>query len=176
MKRRDLLKTAGLVLGYSLTAGTAAAVMGGCNADPFPGWTPDFITKDDASIVKSIASAIIPGTDTLPGAKDIMIEKFVDATLSLYGKDEQKKMFREGMDAFNVATPNFASLSAEDQLGLIKAELDADSEFMKRMHELSIVGFCTSERGATEVLVFDPIPGGYKAVVPVEEVGGIHAY
>ena len=176
MKRRDVLKSAGLFLGYAMTAGTAAAVLGGCSADPTPNWTPSFISEDEAKMIRVLADAIIPGTDTKPGAKDVMIDKFMDERLVQYGKEEDKTKFQEGMAAFISANPNFSAASTEDKLAIIAADLKADSKFMKGMHEQSIVGFCTSERGVKEVLVFDPIPGGYQEVVPVEEVGGIHAY
>ena len=176
MKRRELLKSAGLVLGYAMTAGTAAAVLGGCSADPTPNWTPSFISEDEAKMIRVLADAIIPGTDTKPGAKDVMIDKFMDERLVQYGKDEDKSKFKEGMAGFISANPNFSAASTEDKLAIIRAGLEGDSKFMKRMHEQSIVGFFTSERGAKEVLIFDPIPGKQIGVVPVEEVGGIYAY
>ncbi len=178
MKRREVLKTAGLILGYTMTAGTAAAVLGGCSADATPDWTPAFIDKKDIKVLKSIADAIIPGTDKLPGAKDIMIEKFFDERLSLYGKEDEKTKYMDGLAALieKVQTDSSKSiekLSQEECLTLVRSELDGNSQFMKSLYEMTVVGFCTSERGAKEVLVFNPIPGEQKGSVPVEEVGGI---
>lgn len=175
MRRRDVLKTAGLVLGYTITAGTAAAVMSGCNADPVPTWTPSFISEEEAKLIRSMSDVIIPGTDKLPGAKDVMIDKFVDETISQFYKADAQRTFREGFAAFTEAIPEFHSLSAKEKLSTIKKELDADSKFVRKVYELSVTGFCTSERGMKEVLVFDPIPGEQKGSVPVEEVGGIYA-
>ena len=175
MNRRDILKTAGLVLGYTIAGGTAAAVLGGCSADPKSGWTPSFISESEAKLIRAIADAIIPGTDKLPGAKDVMIDKFFDERLIGYAKPDEKAEFKEGMAALAKAMPNLSSASEEDRLGYVKAELESDSKFMKKQYEMSVTGFCTSERGAKEVLVFDPIPGEYIPVLPVEDVGGIWA-
>lgn len=175
MKRRDVLKTAGVLLGYSLTAGTAAAVLGGCSADPGPvGWTPSVLTGDQVSILEKIADAIIPGTEDLPGAKDVSIGKFMDERLSLYSSDEEQGEFHEQYAAFT-STHNVAKMKADKILELVRSELDADSKFMKKVYEQSVTGFCTSERGMKEVLVFKPIPGEQKGDVSVADVGGIWA-
>ena len=174
MNRRDVLKTAGLVLGYTLTAGTAAAVLGGCSADATPGWTPSLLSDDQVKTLSSIANAIIPGTDKLPGAKDVNIPKFIDERLSIYGDAEEQKLFQDQYTAF-AAKHKVAGMNSEKLLGLVKSELEADSKFMKKVYEQSVAGFCTSERGMKEVLVFKPIPGEQRGEVSVSEVGGIWA-
>lgn len=174
MKRRDVLKTAGLVLGYTLTAGTAAAVLGGCSADPTPGWDPKILSDDQVKTLNSIANAIVPGTDKLPGAKDVNIGKFMDERLSMYATEKDLDMFQDGYKSF--AENNKVSGKSQDEiLSLVRAELDNESKFMAAVYEQSVVGFCTSERGMKEVLVFKPIPGEQRGCVPFEEVGGIWA-
>lgn len=180
MKRRDVLKTAGIVLGYSLTAGTAAAVLAGCNADPTPGWVPTFNSEDESKILKSMAEIIIPGTDTLPGAKDIMIEKFIDETILLHATEEEKTKYKDGFSAFidkinTSKSKSFLNLTDEEKLAEIKNGLEGNDDFIKNIHEMCITGFCTSEVGAKKVLVYDPIPGAQKGCIPLEEVGGIWA-
>lgn len=178
MKRRDVLKTAGLILGYSITGATAAAVLGGCSADPMKdgaSYNPTFLNNSELESIRSIASSIIPGTETLPGAADVMIGKFMDETLSQYGTEERKTAFREGLSTFNSSFSNFGSLGEEEQLSAIRNELDNGSEFMRAFHQMTVTGFCTSERGAKEVLVFKPIPGERRGCVPFEEIGGMYA-
>ena len=174
MKRRDLLKTAGLVLGYTLTAGTAAAVLGGCTSDPTPDWTPATLTDDQISTLNRLSDVIIPGTDELPGAKDVNIAKFMDERLSIYASEEEKQLFSQGYTAFS-ESHDVSDMSDEEVTTLIKNELAADNKFVKSVYEQSVVGFCTSERGMKEVLVFAPIPGEQRGCIPVEEVDGIWA-
>lgn len=174
MNRRDVLKTAGLVLGYTLTAGTAAAVLGGCSADATPNWSPEFLSDDQVKLINSMADVIIPGTDKLPGAKDVNIAKFIDETYQYYRNPEQQKKFNEDYKAFT-DEHDFVKLNSDDQLEFIKLQLENNSKFVKTIYEQSVTGFCTSERGSKEVLVFDPIPGEQKGCIPVEEIGGIWA-
>ncbi|MGA9270599.1 MAG: gluconate 2-dehydrogenase subunit 3 family protein [Lutimonas sp.] len=44
-------------------------------------------------------------------------------------------------------------------------------KFLLTTREFALLGYFTSERIGTEVLVFDPIPGGYKPCIPLSEVG-----
>jgi hypothetical protein len=43
--------------------------------------------------------------------------------------------------------------------------------FLFVVREFALLGFFTSERIGKEVLVFDPIPGGFKPCIPMGEVG-----
>lgn len=42
---------------------------------------------------------------------------------------------------------------------------------LTHIRSFSLLGYFTSEKIGTEVLTFDPIPGGWKPCIPVEEVG-----
>jgi len=174
MNRRDVLKTAGLMLGYTLTAGTAAAVLGGCSADAAPSWTPSFLSTDQVETLESIANVIIPGTDELPGAKDVNIGKFMDEVLSNYAEKEEQQKFQDNYNTF-ASMHNLSVMKENEILDLVKSQLESGSEFMQQVYEQSVTGFCTSERGMKEVLVFKPIPGEQRGDVSVSEVGGIWA-
>lgn len=180
MERRDVLKTAGLILGYTLTGGTALAVMKGCSADPVTGWTPSFLDQNEIEIVKSAANVVVPSINGKPGAKDVMIEKFFDERIDLYATEEEKAeiklLFKDFSQKIKESEgKDFTKLSEEEQFNIVKSSLEGDDKFMKELHLLAITGFCTSERGMKEVLVFDPIPGEQKGCIPFEEVGGIWA-
>ena len=43
--------------------------------------------------------------------------------------------------------------------------------FILMMKELTMLGFFTSEPGATQVLQYVPVPGAYKGCVPLSEAG-----
>ncbi len=46
-----------------------------------------------------------------------------------------------------------------------------DPHFFRIMKELTIVGFCTSEVGATKFLAYAQTPGPYRADIPYSEIG-----
>ena len=54
---------------------------------------------------------------------------------------------------------------------LLTATMDSNNSFFSRLKQMTIVGFFTSEVGATQVLKYDKIPGAYNGCVPFEEVG-----
>jgi gluconate 2-dehydrogenase gamma chain len=43
--------------------------------------------------------------------------------------------------------------------------------FIVELKELTLLGFFTSEPGATKVLQYNQVPGPYKGCVPLAEVG-----
>jgi hypothetical protein len=48
---------------------------------------------------------------------------------------------------------------------------NAAKPFIVELKELTLLGFFTSEPGATKVLQYNQVPGPYKGCVPVGEVG-----
>lgn len=49
--------------------------------------------------------------------------------------------------------------------------LQTAKNYFTTIKELTILGFFTSEIGATQVLQYNPIPGSYKGCVPYDEIG-----
>ncbi|MBX7124565.1 MAG: gluconate 2-dehydrogenase subunit 3 family protein, partial [Cyclobacteriaceae bacterium] len=47
----------------------------------------------------------------------------------------------------------------------------AERPFILRMKELTMLGFFTSEPGATQVLQYSAVPGAYRGCVPLSEIG-----
>ena len=167
------------MLGYAASATTVAAIMGGCKADPDPLWTPSFMDLDQAKTIDKITSLIMPTTDT-PGAAEALVGRYIDGSLKNYATEEEQKMFNEFMTSFATKCTEdhgklFHKLDEETQLSIIQNMLDQENEPMMKIREMTIAGFCTSEVGATNVLVYDPIPGVQKGCIPLEEVGGIWA-
>jgi gluconate 2-dehydrogenase gamma chain len=49
--------------------------------------------------------------------------------------------------------------------------LPTQRPFILTVKELTMLGYFTSEPGATQVLQYSPVPGAYKGCVPVSEAG-----
>lgn len=168
---------------------SAPAIMGvlkGCKAKPGIAWKPEYLNDDQASIVSTVSEIIIPRTDT-PGAKDVGVPSFIDKMLKeVYSKEDQEA-FNSGLQAFNEGAKkeydeDFNDLDEEDQTTYVKKVHDAAVEsskngngenrpFILTMKELTLLGFFTSEAGATKVLQYDPVPGAYHGCVPLSEAG-----
>ncbi len=188
MKRRDAIKNTALLMGYAVSASTIAALMGGCQADtktPANVWKPKAMTDTQLNTVREAAERILPATEGIVGAKDVMVERFVDEMLDGAYKPEKIAAFKQGLDDLEAdaqATYNntFASLKPEEMDALITkigkaamAEKDQEKEvepFFFALKEITLIGFFTSEKVGEEVLNYLPIPAGYNGDVPISEI------
>ncbi|MBK8562232.1 MAG: gluconate 2-dehydrogenase subunit 3 family protein [Saprospiraceae bacterium] len=189
MNRRDAIKNATLLLGGVLSASAISGVMAGCKAEPKLNWTPKFCTADEASTLEALVDRIIPKTDT-PGAKDAGVHNFIDQLMAEFFQEKERADFKAGLakldtDAKAANSKAFAALTPEQQDALL-TKYDAEAydknrkpddlpHFFRSAKELTVLGFCTSEVGATEFLKYDPVPGAYHGCIPYSEVGAAWA-
>lgn len=194
MNRREVIQKSVLALGYALSAPALAGVLKGCAPKPDPNYKPVFFSEEQAAQVAEIAEIILPRTST-PGAKDVGVPSFIDTMLhEIYSKEEQDR-FLSGLAAFDSEAKNkygdsFLDCEPEQQMEFVKLENERalgggmsvsegwwaagkgnDRPFILKMKELTILGFFTSEPGATKVLQYNPVPGPYKGCVPLADVG-----
>jgi gluconate 2-dehydrogenase gamma chain len=187
MDRRQAIQRAALVLGYSISAPAIMGVLKGCKAAPEIGYTPVFFKEDQAAMIAEIAEIIIPKTDT-PGAKDAGVPAFIDLMLKDCYSAEDQERFLKGLESLNQEAKTsygdeFISCTAEHQSELVNkihkvaiAEVKSENppkekSFILMAKELTMLGFFTSEPGATQVLQYNPVPGSYKGCVPLAEIG-----
>jgi gluconate 2-dehydrogenase gamma chain len=190
LDRREVLGRAAMLLGGALSSSVVAGVLGGCASVPSASpQKPAYFSADEMAIVTAMADQIIPKTDT-PGALDVGVPAFMDKMMAGFYQDRQRQIMRAGLmsvttDASELAGKPFAQLTPEQQVQLMKeydrlaydqakrnaGVPDADPHFFRMIKELTIVGFCTSEAGATKFLKYAPIPGPYRADIPYSEVG-----
>lgn len=64
-----------------------------------------------------------------------------------------------------------AAVDTMSEQALAATDREAAQAFWRRMKELTLVGYYTSEVGATEELRWNPTPGRYDGCIPFEEVG-----
>lgn len=188
MNRREAIKRTTILLGGVLSASAISGVMSGCKADPKIDWSPQYFSAEEGNLVQAIAERIIPQTDT-PGATAAGVPVFIDTMMAEFYTDAEKKAFSEGLkkvesDAKDTYGKSFVNLAPEEQDALLQKYDEAayaenrnrdEKPFFRMMKELTVLGFCTSEAGATEVLKYDPVPGDYKGCVPYAEVGAAWA-
>lgn len=188
MNRREALQRAAWVLGYTISAPTIAAVLNGCKAKPELAFTPKFFNADQAALIAEVSEIIIPKTDT-PGAKDVGVPEFIDLLVRDCYKKEDQDNFLKGLDEFDKGAKEaygdtFMDLDPAKQTeyvtkvhsDMIEATRGQDMRnkprpFMHSMKELTVVGFFTSEPGATQVLQYSAVPGAYKGCIPLSDVG-----
>ena len=180
MKRRDVLKTSSLILGYAITGGTAIAVLNGCEVDQSPDWVPTNMTPDQAALVELLADTILPASASgAPGATEAKVVRFLDAVLDCY-EPQKKSGILDGLALFENKSndkfgSNYAQLDNDQRLEVMEDMLGGEALEQAAFRDIrsnTIVGFCYSEVGATQVLKFDPVPGHpYQGCVDFSEIG-----
>lgn len=184
MDRREALKRTAWIMGGAVSAPAIMGILKGCAAKPTIDWKPVFLSSDQGVLVTQVAEIIIPKTDT-PGAKDVGVPGFIDQMVhECFPKEDQDK-FLNGLKAFDDEAKKeygdpFIDLDAEQQSAFVKkvhdAAVNTDEDgaprpFILTLKELTMLGFFTSEPGATQVLQYSPVPGAYKGCIPVSEAG-----
>ncbi|MBX2897111.1 MAG: gluconate 2-dehydrogenase subunit 3 family protein [Cyclobacteriaceae bacterium] len=186
MDRREALRKTALLMGAAVSATALAGIMQGCKAMPELTYTPSFFTEDQARVISELAQTIIPKTDT-PGAKEAGVPGFIDQILKECYKKEDQDKFITGLTEFEAAAKaahgdSFIYLDPEKQLAFVKAQNEAavnavkadpsqPRPFILSAKELTLLGFFTSEPGATQVLQYEAVPGSYKGCIPLTEAG-----
>jgi len=184
MNRRDALSRVALLLGGTVIGGEL--FLSGCtSADKKIGQSVDF-TADDLAYLDEIAETIIPATDT-PGAKDAKVGQFMGVMVKDCYKPNEQKVFLEGMNKLNEASKKkfsgngFMKITPEQRKELLN-ELDKeqkayakdkkkedDPHYFTLMKQLTLLGYFTSEPGATKALRYVPVPGRFEACIPYKK-------
>jgi len=187
MDRREALKRTAWIMGGVVSAPAIMGVLKGCAAKPTIDWKPVFLTEEQGILVGQVAEIIIPKTDT-PGAKDTGVPGFIDLMLKDVYKKEDQDHYLESLKAFDEEAKKeygdpFIELDPEKQAAFVKKNHDAAVEaeknikpapkrpFILMTKELTMLGFFTSEAGATQVLQYVAVPGAYKGCIPLSEAG-----
>lgn len=192
MNRREAIRRVALLMGGAVSAPAILGVLAGCKAEPDTAaeWKPVFLTQAQAALVAEVAEIMIPRTNT-PGAKDIGIPAFIDKMMKdTYPEDDQQR-FIAGLADFEAQAKRehgraFLDLEPAQRAALVKqvhdpaVEVERESDlplderhrpFIITMKELTLLGYFTSEPGATQVLQYRPVPGAYQACVPLAQAG-----
>ena len=167
MKRRDAIARGALLMGGILSAGTLATILESCKTGGSSKVGKEFaIDPVHSEMIAEIAEMILPKTST-PGAKEAKVPQFVEFMLKECYKEDQQKAFFAGLDKLNdAAGGDFMKASPEKKTELLKAEDTAKekSEFWKTMKDLTVLGYFTSEPGATKAAAYLEVPGKYEGI------------
>ena len=197
MNRREALWRTALVLGGVVSAPTLSATLAWCDA-PRSGqsaWAPRALTSQQGELVATIAEHIIPETDT-PGARSVGVHRFVDTMLAEYYPAAERQRFIAGISDVDARARQLNGKtflrSTPDEQHQILDELDREAytrpaaagaargastdrapaaAFFRTMKELTLIGYYTSEAGATRELKHAAVPGRFEGCVPFAQIG-----
>ena len=188
--RREALARVALFLGTAISAPTLAAALDAGAGDAWrspQGWVPRTLSSDQLELVAVMADHIIPATDT-PGARGAGVHRFADALLTDHYPADDRQRFLAGLgevDARARSRQNkqFIECTPAEQVAMLKemdeaayppgrdpSERPTETWFYRRLKEVTLVGYYTSEIGASRELRVNPM-GGFRGDIPFQRGG-----
>lgn len=179
INRRTALAQISMMFGGSISVQITTAILGQVlnKGDSFP------VSSEQADLLGELAEIIIPSTDT-PGAKNAGVTDFIIRVMRDCYSLVDQQFFYAGLEILNKICIdkhgrsfvelqhkdkiNFLNLINEiEQIFYIKALNKAFNipGFFKQLRELTVIGYFTSETGATLALEYLPIPGRFEGDV-----------
>ena len=194
MNRRDALARVALLMGGAVIGGDY--FLTGCspassdkketqtkttaNAAP-----KDILNPEQTAYLTEVADTILPATKT-PGAKAANVGAFMAVMVRDCYKPEDQQIFTKGLTELEAASQKmngkgFLASTPAQRTALLTA-LDAEQKnyaktktpeqpnhYFRMVKELTLLGFFTSEVGATQVLRYLPVPGKYDGNYPYKK-------
>ena len=131
-------------------------------------------------LLDTLTEHIIPQTET-PGAIGAGVPEFIVFLLGRGFDETARARFLGGLDAIENSSQSedgasYVSLPGERQVAILQ-ELEAsgkasrtpeDPGFFHVLKELTLIGYYTSEPGATLEARFEPMPGYYASDLPLK--------
>jgi hypothetical protein len=139
------------------------------------------LDESQQRLVAELAELIIPRTET-PGAIDAGVPAFIDHIVSDWYTPVERAIFVEGLATIAAAGPaqRTAALQSLEQQASgyspppgtsVFGKPDERSPFFFKLKLLTVLGYYTSEIGATNELSFNPVPARYDGNVDFATVG-----
>ncbi|MFL5605063.1 MAG: gluconate 2-dehydrogenase subunit 3 family protein [Gemmatimonadaceae bacterium] len=191
MNRRDALKAIGVLLGTTVTPSVARAISAGYRA-PAPGSPYRVLTPQQGELLATLTEHIIPATDT-PGARAARVDAFIDGLLADIFTADERTRFLEGLADVDARANTahgmtFIKATPDQQVGMLtsmqgEAAVTPTGRPRRRrsgpqprgffpwLKELTLVGYYTSEIGASKELKYVHVAGRYDGDVPYRQVG-----
>ncbi len=189
MERRDAIKYTAFFMGATLSASTISAIIEGCTVDTSSTWAPSFFSTGEIDFIREIGETILPKTST-PGAKDAMVDRFLDTVRPLRFSKEENEKFKAGINGlmeqakkdlgkdFVKATPDqkleWVNTLDKNSFDAVKGKPDMPEDekpFYLSLKSQILGGYFSAEIVAKDFFAFDPIPGKYEPCMPYEQVG-----
>jgi glucoside 3-dehydrogenase (cytochrome c) hitch-hiker subunit len=184
--RREALRRAAMLLGGALSAPAIAGVLAGCDSRSAADgtWTPRALTTEQGELVATIAEHILPETDT-PGARAAGVHTFIDKMLADHYPAGERRRVLDGLADVDARARRdcgraFLQCGADEQRGVL-ARIDQEAftavpgrrevPYFRTLKELTLLGYYTSEIGATQELRYVAVPDRFEGCVPFTQIG-----
>ena len=194
MNRRQLLKRTSWLLGGMLTASMVRGVTAG--EESLRKAAVAFFSGPQRHRVSVLAELIIPPTDT-PGAIGAGVPDFIEMMVAQWYTETERLLFMQGLQDIDdwcldthgadllgsSEAQQIAALEAMEQAAAgyksnaldVEAEMadkiDENTPFFTKLKELTVIGYYTSEVGATQELAYNSMPMRFEGDIPLAQIG-----
>ena len=193
MNRRDALARVALLMGgavigadYFLTGcGPATSEKAATGKDEAVGRAFKPLDAKQVAYLDEVGDTILPPTKT-PGAKAAKIGSFMAVMVRDCYAPADQQIFMDGFEKLEAASrqqngKGFLESTPAQRLALLKAldaeqtqysktkKLEQPNHYFRMLKELTLLGYFTSEVGATQALRYQPVPGKYDGNVPYKK-------
>ena len=184
MNRRVAIRNMALILG-------SVAVLPCCLNDkgkPVVQLNKLKIDAEQETLVNNLVETILPKTDT-PGAAELGINLFVFKMIDDCYSEEARKDFMTGLADFAADfrkqnNETFNECTAKERTAFVsiideqsKSDKADDNQkmmaFYKMVKDQTVFGYTTSKYFMTKQVVYELVPGRYKAYFPVKEAAAV---
>ncbi|GAB2542715.1 gluconate 2-dehydrogenase subunit 3 family protein [Spirosoma aerophilum] len=164
--RREALQRLALLVGGTLSLSVQAALGGEFRND-----NPIRFSADQQTLVANLVDIIIPPTNT-PGAREAGVDQFIDYVIGHCSAASQQELFLRGLQQTEQRSQAafgkpFGELTTPQRIELVGQLAQQEKPFFLSLRELTIVGYFTSEMGATKALDYIAIPGRFQGDIPL---------
>lgn len=188
MNRRDALARVALLMGGAVIG--ADYFLTGCSpasSDKAKEGASNFQALDakQQAYLDEVGDTILPATKT-PGAKAARVGSFMAVMVRDCYKPADQEIFTKGLEQLEEASQKMSGkgflASTPTQRTALLTALDAEQKnyaktktpeqpnhYFRMVKELTLLGFFTSEVGATQALRYLPVPGKYVGDYPYKK-------
>lgn len=192
MNRRNALKKTAILTGSAIAVPSLFSLLQACKQQDRLAWTPLFLTEEQARFISAFVDTLLPKTNT-PGALDVKTDIFLDMVFAKTYDEKAQQLVSDEIDKFNADCRQshgkvFAELGTDDRHAVMrKAETESPKYngkvwgtavgkqepvgFYRSLKSMALWGYFSSEEIGLNHLNYDPVPGEFKACIPLSEVG-----
>jgi hypothetical protein len=171
MERREALQMVAVLMGGTVIG--ADLFLSGCKT---PARKEGLFYDTDVALMDEIGETILPAGPGIPGAKEAKIGEFMKVFVTDCYTPEDQDTFTKGLQALK--DQKFMDLSADQRHDLlVKLDKEAhdpkyndkNQHYFKMLKQQTILGYYTSEPGATVACRYIETPGRYDGDVPYKK-------
>ena len=185
MKRRELIQNLALITGAALSPSVVQAMINGI--DGRVSIENPVLNNAQRKTCAVLSELIIPRTDT-PGAIEAGVPHFIELMISDWYTETERTIFIDGLatlenychqrfgkpfmqcdEASQIAALSYMEAAGADYKSQLTnmpfaKEVDEYVPFFGKLKELTVIGYYTSEVGAKQELIYQPMPMEYRDI------------